>query len=176
MGERLTDRVIARLPKPATGNTIHFDSEVGGLGVRVTAAGAKAFVLSYRNQSGRQRRLTIGAVGDWTIGAARAEAKGLKRRIDQGEVPTKEGSMAKVYVSETVNRVIDRALQICGSHGVSMDLPLAMFYRNARPFRIYDGPSEVHRIVIARNVLRLASKASGARRRAEKEEASDGAR
>ena len=48
------------------------------------------------------------------------------------------------------------------------DLPLAMFYRNARPFRIYDGPSEVHRMVIARNVLRLASKASGAKRTAEK--------
>ena len=73
--------------------------------------------------------------------------------------------MAKVYVSETVNRVVDRALQICGSHGVSTDLPLASFYRNARPFRIYDGPSEVHRTVIARDVLRLASKASGANAR-----------
>jgi acyl-CoA dehydrogenase len=50
-----------------------------------------------------------------------------------------------------------------------MDLPLAMFYRNARPFRIYDGPSEVHRTVIARNVLRVAGKASGARHSTEKE-------
>ncbi|MBF6592402.1 MAG: acyl-CoA dehydrogenase, partial [Ktedonobacterales bacterium] len=55
-----------------------------------------------------------------------------------------------------VNRVVDRALQICGSHGVATDLPLAMFYRNIRPFRIYDGPSEVHRVVIARTVLRAA--------------------
>jgi acyl-CoA dehydrogenase len=89
--------------------------------------------------------------------------------LDQGGQGRHETSMAKVYVSETVNRVIDRALQICGSHGVSMDLPLAMFYRNARPFRIYDGPSEVHRMVIARNVLRLAGKAAGALRAAEKE-------
>jgi acyl-CoA dehydrogenase len=89
--------------------------------------------------------------------------------LDNGGQGRHETSMAKVYVSETVNRVIDRALQICGSHGVSLDLPLAMFYRNARPFRIYDGPSEVHRMVIARNVLRLASKASGAGRAAERE-------
>jgi acyl-CoA dehydrogenase len=89
--------------------------------------------------------------------------------LDNGEQSRHETSMAKVYVSETVNRVIDRALQICGSHGVSQDLPLAMFYRNARPFRIYDGPSEVHRVVIARNVLRVAGKATGAGKTAEKE-------
>src|SRR5262249_23476818 len=68
-----------------------------------------------------------------------------------------ETSMAKVYVSEVVNRVVDRSLQICGSHGVATDLPLAIFYRNVRPFRIYDGPSEVHRAVIARTVLRAAA-------------------
>jgi acyl-CoA dehydrogenase len=50
--------------------------------------------------------------------------------------------------------VIDRAVQICGALGVSEDTPLASFYREARPFRIYDGPSEVHRSSIARRVLR----------------------
>jgi acyl-CoA dehydrogenase len=89
--------------------------------------------------------------------------------LDNGGQSRHETSMAKVYVSEMVNRVIDRALQICGSHGVSQDLPLAMFYRNARPFRIYDGPSEVHRVVIARTVLRVAGKATGAGKSAEKE-------
>jgi acyl-CoA dehydrogenase len=84
--------------------------------------------------------------------------------LDNGGQARHETSMAKTYVAETVNRVIDRALQICGSHGVSTDLPLAAFYRNARPFRIYDGPSEVHRMVIARNVLR-AARAEGAERR-----------
>jgi acyl-CoA dehydrogenase len=57
-------------------------------------------------------------------------------------------------VAETVDRVIDRAVQICGALGVSEDTPLASFYREARPFRIYDGPSEVHRSSIARRVLR----------------------
>lgn len=80
--------------------------------------------------------------------------------LDNGGQGRHETSMAKTYVAETVNRVVDRALQICGSHGVSMDLPLAAFYRNARPFRIYDGPSEVHRMVIARNVLKVARAAA----------------
>jgi acyl-CoA dehydrogenase len=62
--------------------------------------------------------------------------------------------MAKTYVSEVVNRVVDRAVQICGSHGVAADRPLAMFYRAIRPFRIYDGPSEVHRMAIAGRLLR----------------------
>jgi acyl-CoA dehydrogenase len=77
--------------------------------------------------------------------------------LDTGGQGRLETSMAKTYVSEAVNRVVDRALQICGSHGVaSTELPLANFYRNVRPFRIYDGPSEVHRTVIARSVLQAA--------------------
>jgi acyl-CoA dehydrogenase len=65
-----------------------------------------------------------------------------------------ESSICKVFVAEAVNRVIDRAIQICGALGYSTDLPLEHFFREARAFRIYDGPSEVHRMVIARNVLR----------------------
>jgi acyl-CoA dehydrogenase len=62
--------------------------------------------------------------------------------------------MAKVFVAEGVNRVVDRAVQICGALGISEDTPLALFYREVRPFRIYDGPSEVHRASIARRVFR----------------------
>jgi acyl-CoA dehydrogenase len=74
--------------------------------------------------------------------------------LDQGGSARHESSMAKVFVSEAVNRVVDRALQICGALGVSEDLPLSWFYREVRPFRIYDGPSEVHRASIARRMLR----------------------
>jgi acyl-CoA dehydrogenase len=81
--------------------------------------------------------------------------------LDSGGQARLETSMAKTYVSEAVNRVVDRALQICGSHGVAAtELPLASFYRNVRPFRIYDGPSEVHRTVIARSVLQAAHTAT----------------
>lgn len=76
---------------------------------------------------------------------------------EQGSQIRHESSIAKVFVAEAVNRIIDRAVQMCGALGVSGDSPLEHFYREARAFRIYDGPSEVHRMVIARNVLKRSS-------------------
>jgi acyl-CoA dehydrogenase len=75
-------------------------------------------------------------------------------RLSRGEKARVETSMCKVFVAETVNRVIDRAIQVCGGLGVSTDLPLGLFYQAARAFRLYDGPSEVHRMVIARSLVR----------------------
>lgn len=72
--------------------------------------------------------------------------------LAQGNDARHETSMAKVVISETVNRVLDRALQICGGTGVSRDLPISSWYESARAFRIYDGASEVHRMVAARRV------------------------
>ncbi len=77
-------------------------------------------------------------------------------KLDRGERVRHEVSMTKVFVSETVNKVVDRALQICGALGVSEDIPLSHFYREVRPFRIYDGPSEVHRSSVARRIFRRA--------------------
>jgi alkylation response protein AidB-like acyl-CoA dehydrogenase len=62
--------------------------------------------------------------------------------------------MCKVFVAESVNKVLDRAIQICGAKGISRDLPLSRWYEAARAFRIYDGASEVHRMVIARQVIK----------------------
>ncbi|HEV7922235.1 MAG TPA: acyl-CoA dehydrogenase family protein [Thermoanaerobaculia bacterium] len=72
---------------------------------------------------------------------------------EQGSDIRHESSICKVFVAEAINRVIDRAIQVCGALGFSSDLPLEHFYREARAFRIYDGPSEVHRMVIARKVM-----------------------
>jgi alkylation response protein AidB-like acyl-CoA dehydrogenase len=69
--------------------------------------------------------------------------------------------MNKVFIAEALERVVDRAIQIHGSLGYSTDLPLERFYRDARAARIYDGPSEVHRMVIARNVLKAAMSGGG---------------
>jgi len=79
--------------------------------------------------------------------------------LDNGEKARHETSMAKVFVAETVNRVIDRAVQICGAHGIAEDWPLAMLYREHRAFRIYDGPSEVHRMSVGRRVFRRMTQA-----------------
>jgi acyl-CoA dehydrogenase len=75
-------------------------------------------------------------------------------KLERGDEARQETSMCKVFVAEAVGRVIDRAIQVCGALGVSRDLVLERFYRDARAFRIYDGPSEVHRMVIARQVLK----------------------
>lgn len=78
--------------------------------------------------------------------------------IEHGLDFRQEVSMAKVFISEALGDIVDRALQIHGSLGYSGDLPLERFYRDARAARIYDGASEVHRMVIARNLLKAAAK------------------
>ncbi len=75
-------------------------------------------------------------------------------RLAQGEQARVETSIAKVQVAETVSRVLDRCVQICGGRGISRDLPLSTWYEKSRAFRIYDGASEVHRMVVARDVIK----------------------
>ncbi len=87
------------------------------------------------------------------IEAARLLTRAAAWRVARGEKARVETSQCKVFVAETVGRVIDRAIQVCGAAGMSTDLPLAQFSQEARAFRIYDGPSEVHRMVIARELL-----------------------
>ena len=63
-----------------------------------------------------------------------------------------ETSMSKVFCSEALSRVVDRSLQILGSIGITTDTVVERIYRDIRPFRIYDGPSEVHRHALARRI------------------------
>jgi len=74
-------------------------------------------------------------------------------RGDRGQDFKLEASIAKVQATETAGRVVDRAIQILGGLGVSKELPLERWYREMRIHRIGEGPSEVHRMVVARNVL-----------------------
>jgi alkylation response protein AidB-like acyl-CoA dehydrogenase len=84
------------------------------------------------------------------IAAARALVLQPCWDLDQGRGASDTTAIAKVFVSEAVCRIVDRAVQLFGGLGVSEDLPIARIYREVRPFRIYDGPSEVHRWAIAR--------------------------
>ena len=61
-------------------------------------------------------------------------------------------SMIKVQAAETLCRVADRAVQIYGGLGYCRDLPIERYYRDARIYRIYDGTSEIHRMVVARAI------------------------
>jgi acyl-CoA dehydrogenase len=75
-------------------------------------------------------------------------------KLERGDEARQETSMCKVFVAEAVGRVIDRCVQVCGARGIARDHILERLYRDVRAFRIYDGPSEVHRMVIARQLLK----------------------
>jgi len=86
--------------------------------------------------------------------AARLMTRDVAQRLDAQTPIRHESSMLKVFVAEAVYRVADSAVQITGALGVSEDAPLSMILRMLRPFRIYDGASEVHRAAIAKRVFR----------------------
>jgi acyl-CoA dehydrogenase len=75
--------------------------------------------------------------------------------LDQGERGNLESSMTKVQVSEAVWRIVDRSVQILGGQGVMGETIVMRIFRDIRAFRIYDGPSEVHRWSIANKLLDL---------------------
>ena len=68
-----------------------------------------------------------------------------------------ESSMAKLISTEGAGRVVDRSMQIMGGLGVSKDLPMERWYRELRIRRLGEGPSEVQRIVMARDLLNIGS-------------------
>jgi alkylation response protein AidB-like acyl-CoA dehydrogenase len=74
--------------------------------------------------------------------------------MDQGADARKEISMIKFFGARVLQEVLDRAIQVHGALGFSHDSPLESWYREARAARIYDGPDEVHRMVVARRILR----------------------
>lgn len=75
-------------------------------------------------------------------------------KIDNGLMDRREASMANLYCSEMVFRVADQAVQIFGGMGVMEDFPIQRFWRDARIERIWEGTSEIHRDIIARDTLR----------------------
>jgi alkylation response protein AidB-like acyl-CoA dehydrogenase len=82
-------------------------------------------------------------------------------KADAGLPHREEVAMVKTFVSEAYGRIIDRAVQVFGSHGLIDDFPIGQWYADARAARIYDGPSEVHRMVVAREWLRSGSRPPG---------------
>jgi acyl-CoA dehydrogenase len=77
-------------------------------------------------------------------------------RMDAGQPVKTESAMAKVFVSEALFRVADRAAQMMGALGMSEDAPVALILRELRPFRIYDGASELHRATLGRRFLQAS--------------------
>jgi acyl-CoA dehydrogenase len=74
--------------------------------------------------------------------------------LDSGSLGTVESSMAKVAVSEALFKVADRCVQVMGGLGVTGDTPVELIFREIRAFRIYDGPTEVHKWSLAKKIKR----------------------
>ncbi len=105
MAQRLTDKTVRDLPAPASGNKVYYDADLPGFGCRVTAAGARAFVLNYRH-AGRERRITIGAAPAWTVATARKRAEELRRAVDSGQDP-----MALRHAEHAAPTMVDLAAE-----------------------------------------------------------------
>ena len=95
------------------------------------------------------------------IQACRLLTLDAAHKIDQGDPARVEIGIIKVVGAQMVHHAIDRAIQIFGAKGVSADTPLERMYRHARFARIYDGPDEVHRVSVARQILRAYRKGEG---------------
>jgi len=88
------------------------------------------------------------------IQACRLMTLQAAHRLDEGDEGRVEISLLKFYAARVLHDVIDRAIQVHGGLGVTDDTPLAVMYRMARGARIYDGADEVHKMVVARRILR----------------------
>ena len=90
------------------------------------------------------------------IDAARLLVLRTAWKIDQGDerAVRDDVSLIKFFVAGVLQCVLDRAIQAHGGMGMTDNLPLAFWYRNERAARIYDGPDEVHKISVAKHILR----------------------
>ena len=134
--------------------------------VAARAVGKASMILDDCLDYARNRRQFGSAIGEFQliqqmladsaieINACRLALWQTASRIDAGDEARGAISMLKVQASEMLGRVVDRAVQIYGGAGYCRDLPIERYYRDARIARIYDGTSEIHRMVIARQMMK----------------------
>ena len=134
--------------------------------VAARAVGKASMILDDCLDHARNRRQFGSAIGEFQliqqmladsameINACRLALWQTASRIDAGDEARGAISMLKVQASEMLGRVVDRAVQIYGGAGYCRDLPIERYYRDARIARIYDGTSEIHRMVMARQMMK----------------------
>lgn len=154
------------LGKEGTGLRIGLSAlDSGRMGIAAQAVGIAQAALEEGVQYAKQRRqfgVPIAShqavammIADMAtqVDAARLMVYKAAIRRDQGKSFSKEAAMAKLFASEASCKVTDLAVQIHGGYGYSKAYPVERYYRDARVTRIYEGTSEIHRMVIARGVL-----------------------
>ena len=134
--------------------------------VSARAVGRRSMILDSCLRYSKDRRQFGSPIGEFQmiqhmladsameINACRLALWQTASRIDAGEEARGAISMLKVQASEMLGRVVDRAVQIYGGAGYCCDLPIERYYRDARIARIYDGTSEIHRMVMARQMMK----------------------
>ena len=95
------------------------------------------------------------------IQACRLMTLQAAQRLDDGDEARVEISLIKFFAARVLGEVLDRAIQVHGGLGLTEDTPLALMWRMARAGRIYDGPDEVHKAVVARRILRAFEEGDG---------------
>ncbi len=129
------------------------------IGVAQAAFDAAVKYAKKRNQFGQKISKFQGLrfiIADMAteIEAARQLMFSAAATKDRGEKFTMQASMAKLYASEMVNRVTAKAMQMHGGYGFTKDYPVERYYRDARVFTIYEGTSEIQRVVISNNIFK----------------------
>jgi alkylation response protein AidB-like acyl-CoA dehydrogenase len=129
------------------------------VGVAQAAFDAAVRYAKHRDQFGQKISKFQGL--RWTIADMATEIEAARMLMfsaasmkDRREKYTAQASMAKLFASEMVNRVTAKALQMHGGYGFTKDYPVERFYRDARVFTIYEGTSEIQRVVISNHILK----------------------
>jgi alkylation response protein AidB-like acyl-CoA dehydrogenase len=136
----------------------------GRIGIASQAIGIATAALEEATAYAKDRRQFGRPIGDfqgiqWQLADCKTELEAARVLVlraawlkENGRPFSKEAAMAKLYASEASNRIVDRCLQIHGGYGYVKEFPIERHYRDARVTRIYEGTSEVQRVVIARQV------------------------
>ena len=170
------DRLDARLARVASGGrggeqaamkTFEaVPAERGGDGGRASARAALEFARDYASPAGRSSASPIGQnqavalhagrhAGRGGRGPAADLAGGLDGPAGHGPSTQAEGSMSKLVAGETAVRVTEQAIQILGGNGYTRDFPVERWHRDAKIFTIFEGTSEIQRMIIGRAVTGL---------------------
>jgi acyl-CoA dehydrogenase len=133
--------------------------------IGVASAALKLAIEYARDRETFGKKLATRQAIQWMIADSEIELRAARLltyqaawKADLGQDFKMDASIAKVYATETAGRVVDRCIQVLGGMGVAKELPFERWYRELRIKRIGEGPSEVHRMVVARNLLGAAAR------------------
>ena len=154
LGERGTGFLIAQV-RLGPGRIFHCMRWLGqaqrAFELMVTRANERHAHGSLLREKGEIQRYVAESAAE--IQAARLMTLDAAQAMDRGDEARVEISLIKFWGARMLHNVIDRAIQVHGALGVTADTPLERMYRQARYARLYDGPDEVHRMVVARTLL-----------------------